>query len=181
VSDPLTYYAEPGLMTTPGPHGDYLDDLPRDIAALCQVVQGILVHVYWAEQYGLAKEDIRRDEVQLRSFADRLERIIELDALPLTATREPGRREVGNCRDYSLLLTAILRHQGTPARARCGFGRYFLPDHYEDHWVCEYWNVGQQRWVLVDAQLDALQREALHIAFDPLDVPREQFVVGGRA
>jgi hypothetical protein len=181
VSDPLTYYAEPGVMTTPGKYSSYLDGLPTDIGALCQVVQGVLIHVFWAEQYGLAREEIRRDEVQLRPVADRLQRIVELDALPLTAVREPARRVVGNCRDFTVLLTTILRHQGVPARARCGFGRYFLPDHYEDHWVCECWNAGQQRWVLVDAQLDALQRQALHIAFDPLDVPREQFVVGGKA
>ena len=34
-----------------------------------------------------------------------------------------------------------------------------MPNHYEDHWVCEYWNADEARWVLVDAQLDALQRE----------------------
>jgi hypothetical protein len=181
MSDPLAYYAEPGVMTTPGSHSSYLDGLPPDVGALCQVVQGVLIHIFWAEQYGLPKEEIRRDEVQLRSTEQRLQRIIELDALPLTAAREPARRVVGNCRDFTVLLTAMLRHQGVPARARCGFGRYFLPDHYEDHWVCEYWNAGQERWVLVDAQLDALQCEALKISFDPLDVPREQFVVGGRA
>ncbi len=181
MSDPLAYYAEPGVMTTPGKYSSYLDGLPADIGALCQVVQGVLIHVFWAEQYGLPKDDIRREETQLRSLEQRLARIVELDALPLTAAREPARRAVGNCRDFSVLLTAILRHQGLPARARCGFGRYFLPDHYEDHWVCEYWNAGEQRWVLVDAQLDALQCAALKIPFDPLDVPREQFVFGGKA
>jgi len=34
---------------------------------------------------------------------------------------------------------------------------------------------------LVDAQLDALQSSALGIPFSPLDVPRDQFIVGGRA
>ncbi len=47
--------------------------------------------------------------------------------------------------------------------------------------MAEYWNASRQRWVLVDAQLDALQCEALKIPFDPLDVPRDQFIVGGRA
>jgi hypothetical protein len=47
--------------------------------------------------------------------------------------------------------------------------------------VCEYWNVDQQRWIMVDAQLDQLQRDSLRIAFDPLDVPPDQFVIGGRA
>jgi hypothetical protein len=181
VTDPLTYYAQPGMMTTLGRLGTYLDGLPTELAALCQVVQGIQIHIFWAEQYGLAKEAIRRDEVQLRSAAGRLQRILELDPRPLAEAREPAQRLVGNCRDFSLLLTAILRHQGVPARARCGFGRYFLPDHYEDHWVVEYWNRSQWRWVLVDAQIDALQREKLHLPFDPLDVPRDQFITGGKA
>jgi hypothetical protein len=45
-----------------------------------------------------------------------------------------AKRLVGNCRDFSTMLCAMLRHQGVPARARCGFGAYFLPNHYEDHW-----------------------------------------------
>jgi hypothetical protein len=79
------------------------------------------------------------------------------------------------------MLTAMLRHQSVPARARCGFGRYFLPNHFEDHWVCEYWNAAENRWVLVDAQLDPLQLSKLDIPFDPLDVPRDEFIVGGKA
>jgi hypothetical protein len=78
-------------------------------------------------------------------------------------------------------LCSILRHQGIPARARCGFGTYFLPDHLEDHWVCEYWNEEKNRWVLVDAQLDQYQCKELNVKFDPNDVPRDQFIVAGEA
>jgi hypothetical protein len=106
---------------------------------------------------------------------------MELDASPLTEPRALEKKLLGNCRDHSLLLTALLRHQGIPARARCGFGAYFMPDHFEDHWVVEYWNQGQSRWVLVDAQLDTLQCDVLKISFDTLDVPRDQFIVGGKA
>jgi hypothetical protein len=35
--------------------------------------------------------------------------------------------------------------------------------------------------VLVDPQLDTRQRELFRIAFDPLDVPRDQFLVAGDA
>jgi len=79
------------------------------------------------------------------------------------------------------MLTSILRYQGIPARARCGFACYFAPDHYEDHWVCEYWNAELQRWITVDSQLDNLQRSVLAVGFDPLDVPRDQFLPGGEA
>ncbi|MGE5223648.1 MAG: transglutaminase-like domain-containing protein, partial [Omnitrophica WOR_2 bacterium] len=90
-------------------------------------------------------------------------------------------RLVGNCRDFSVLLVSMLRYLGIPARARCGFGAYFMPNHYEDHWVVEYWNAKEQRWILVDAQLDELQRNVLQPLFDPFDVPRNQFIVAGQA
>jgi len=106
---------------------------------------------------------------------------MELDPRPLSEPRAPDRRLVGTCRDYAALFAAVLRHHGIPARARCGFGRYFTPGRFEDHWVGEYWNAGERRWVLVDAQIDDLQRQALSLTFDPLDLPREQFVTGGRA
>ena len=47
--------------------------------------------------------------------------------------------------------------------------------------MAEYWNDAQQRWILVDAQLDSFQCDAMKIPFNPLDVPRDQFIVGGRA
>jgi hypothetical protein len=75
----------------------------------------------------------------------------------------------------------MLRQHGIPARARCGFGAYFEAGQYIDHWVCEYWNAVQNRWIMVDAQMDELQSRVLRLPFDPLDVPRDQFIVGGLA
>jgi hypothetical protein len=145
------------------------------------VVQDTTVHIFWAERYGLKLTPERQSEVQLRMLERRLARTLELDPRPLTEVRLLEKKIVGNCRDFSLLLVSMLRHQGVPARARCGFGAYFLPDHYEDHWVAEYWNTAQKRWVLVDAQLDAFQCDVLKVPFDPQDVPRDQFIVGGLA
>jgi hypothetical protein len=87
----------------------------------------------------------------------------------------------GTCRDFTALTVAALRAHGIPARARCGFGAYFSGDTMEDHWVAEYWRSDEHRWVLVDAQIDARQREVFDIGFDLADVPRDQFVVAGRA
>jgi CO dehydrogenase/acetyl-CoA synthase beta subunit len=47
----------------------------------------------------------------------------------------------------------------------CLFGRH----PYHDHWVCEYWARDEQRWVLVDAELDELHRSLLKFDFDPTD------------
>jgi hypothetical protein len=56
-----------------------------------------------------------------------------------------------------------------------------MPDHFEDHWVAEYWDAKQARWMMVDPQLDNFQREALGVTFDTLDMPAGRFVSGGRA
>jgi hypothetical protein len=178
---PQSYYALPGTMTDPRGYASLFDGLPASVPELVEVVQGLLLHIFWAERYGLALPEERQQEVQIRPVDRKLARILELDDRPLAEARPLEKKLVGNCRDFSVVLCAMLRHQGVPARARCGFGTYFLPDHYEDHWVVEYWDAVRGHWVMVDAQLDAFQRQALGIEFDPLDMPPGQFVTGGQA
>ena len=177
----LNYYAQPGPLTDPQDQLHLLRDLPTDIPALVKIVQGVIIHPFWMERYGLARNPEREErETNLRFVAKMLGRIIELIDRPLTTPRDLDRKLIGNCRDHTTLLCTLLRHQGVPARGRCGFGAYFAPNQYVDHWVCEYWNADQRRWIMVDAQLDQLQREVLQITFDPLDVPHDQFISAGR-
>ena len=175
------YYAAPGIMTDPGDYAAHLDPLPCDLPTLVRIVQGLMLHIFWAERYGCKLDEARQSEVNLRTVPQKLKRIFELDDQPLTVARPLERRLIGNCRDFTVMLCALLQHQGIPTRARCGFGTYFMPGHYEDHWVCEYWNAEQERWVMVDAQLDDFQQIALGIRFDTLDLPPGQFVTGGQA
>ncbi|HVP23292.1 MAG TPA: transglutaminase-like domain-containing protein [Conexivisphaerales archaeon] len=179
-TDPLGFYSTQSLMSDPGREALLFDGLPHEVGSLRDVVEGLLIHVFWAGRYGVTLTDERLEEVQLRKVEDKLARIRELDPRPLREARPPGERLVGNCRDFTILLCSMLRHEGVPARARCGFAEYFGANHHEDHWVCEYWSE-EGRWVMVDAQLDALQREHLKMGFDPLDVPEDQFLTAGRA
>ncbi len=181
MNELLEYYATPGPMTDPGPYAAHFDALPTELPALVETLQGLMIHIFWAERYGLHLTDERKEEVNLRRVELQLARLLELDDAPLTEARPYARKLVGNCRDFAVLLIAMLRHQGVPARARCGFGTYFRPGHFEDHWVCEVWDADERRWVLIDPQLDALMLENLPIDFDPLDVPRDRFIVGGQA
>lgn len=155
--------------------------LPRDIAGLAKGLQGLLIHEHMPNLYGITLSDRQRSEPHVRSAWEILERIAVQDARPLTQPRAPGERFAGCCRHYALLLVAILRSKGVAARARCGFGAYFTKGRFVDHWVTEYFDTAQGRWVLVDAQIDARQRALFGIDFDTLDVPRDRFLVAGDA
>lgn len=172
-------YVRQTKVTDPGPVESLYKGLPTDVAGLVQVVQNVFLHIFWAQRYGVTPAEEQQKHVQARLVSRTLEKVIEIDPSPLTVSRPLEKRFFGNCRDHSTLLASMLRHQGVPARARCGFGAYFVPDHYEDHWVCEYWN--GQRWVSVDAQLDGLQWEKLKIDFDTLDMPAGKFVNASEA
>lgn len=181
MTDQFDFYASHGPITDPVEHAILFDGLPTDIPSLCRVVQGLIIHRDFGPLYGVDLSDQRKQDVELRHVSKMLGRIRELDDRPLTEPRPYEKRVVGTCRDFTTLTCSMLRHHGVPARARCGFGAYFNPQSLEDHWVVEYWNADEARWQLVDAQIDALQRDALRLAFDLLDVPRDQFLVAGLA
>jgi hypothetical protein len=178
----LDFYTQPASMTSAGRHAHLFDDLPRDLAALTRVVQGLTVHEYIASDfYGFRIPEDRRSESHLRRVEAMLDRLLEIDARPLSTARPVEKRLVGVCHHHVLFLLAMLRAQGVPARARCGFGTYFNPPFYEDHWVCEYWSGDEARWKLADPQFDDVWIERGKIDHDVLDVPRDRFLVAGDA
>jgi hypothetical protein len=162
-------------MTSLGRHTAAVAALPGDLASLTRVVQGLFIHERWASKYGVDVGD-DPDTVHLRRVEDLLDAVGDR---PLDEPREPAQRVPTMCRGLSVLLVAMLRAHGVEARARSGFATYFIDGWFEDHWVVEY-RSGDQ-WRRADPQLDALQREALGITFDPLDLPAGSFVPGGDA
>jgi len=186
TADALAYYTEYGIISDPGRFGRLYNNLPSDISQLCRISQGLLLHPFWAERYGekLSKERIAQADI--RHVETILARIQEINGDPIEKIRPLNERFVGNCRTFSVLMASMLQSLGIPARARCGFGRYFTSGWYEDHWICEYWShwiceywsEEHHKWIMVDAQLDDFQSQELKIDFDPLDVPRDQFIVG---
>jgi hypothetical protein len=141
----------------------------------------LIIHEMWANAYGFDVPEDRLTDLQARSAVEMTEVIRRLDAGPLSAARSAEQRMVGNCRHFSTLSCALLRRAGIPARARCGFGMYFEPGKYVDHWVTEYWHAGERRWVRIDSQLDAVQRAAITPEFDAEDLPPGPFLPAGEA
>jgi len=175
------FYSTNSYFTDPGDNNVLLEDLPTDVSELVKIIQGLILHVNMTELYGISLSEVRKQEANLRFVSKQLKQIKRLDSSPITITRPFERRLLGSCRDYSVMLCALLRHRGIAARPRCGFATYFKPGLYEDHWICEYWKSNEQRWAMIDAQLDELQKNKFLINFDPLDMPEEKFITGGRA
>lgn len=83
---------------------------------------------------------------------------------------------IGTCRHFATIASGFLRARGIPSRARCGFGTYFLEDCGVDHWITEYWNADQRRWVRVDTE---------HLGKTYVERPEDlavgEFLTGGEA
>ena len=174
------FYAIPGRHTDVTSFGIGA----TDIGEVVEVVQGVLVYDLVAKDlYGVDLAPSQAETVHQRDAKALLDSAQQIDARLLSETRPPETRVGARCNTYSLLTVALLRAVGIPARSRCGFATYFVPGYYEDHWIAEYWDEGQRRWVMVDAQLDATWRRLYGI--DPnLNVVRvdgQEFLTGGHA
>lgn len=173
----LGYYATPGRSSR-------FDEaiVSRDVRHVVAVVQGLLVYdTAAADFYGVELGPEQADAIHERDPARVLELARRLDSRPLEQARPPGRRVGARCDAYSRLTVALLRAAGVPARARCGFASYFVPGWFEDHWVAEFWNADDDRWQVVDAQLDATWRERIGFEGDPFSIAPSEFVPAGTA
>jgi hypothetical protein len=187
----LDFYRTHGPISDPGAYAYLFDDLPGDLPGMVRVVQGLIVHPHATGLYGLPPapdEPIDR----VRFVSGMLAAILDRLDAPLTVERDPGRRLVGNCRQPAVLLVAMLRHRGVPARKRVGFARYLPGPYAEIHEVAQCWDAGEDRWRLVDPGNDdairASQRaffasigQPHRAGYDTLDLGPEDFILAGTA
>lgn len=179
----MDFYLQQTVITNPKQYAKELDVLPEDPKQLLNVVQGLVIHGDLGNLYGFRFSKKQSDEELLRTVPQMLESIFRLDRSSLTVAREPKQRLVGMCRDYALLLISFMRHKKIPARLRVGFANYFESDlMFEDHWLVEYYDTEQQRWIRMDAQIDAIQRKHYGINFDTHDMGTDtDFLLAGDA
>ena len=168
-------WAEPGVFTTiTADVVALVDGLASDPLELCLVAQGLVLLPDLAA--GLALPEERLAERNIRPASRLLRTLRELAGPDLVAERSLDQRVVGTCRHFALLSTALLRHHGHQARARCGFASYFVHDRYVDHWVTEYLEGATGRWMRIDSEI---------LGFDfvarPFDLQPGEFLTGGEA
>jgi hypothetical protein len=145
--------------------------------------------MFWIgeETYGITYERLKAsgrrlcEEFSLSTAEERLAGILALDDRPLSEPRPVGKRSIGCCRDYALMLVSVLRHRGIPARVRTGVALYFVSSEghlIEDHYITEHWNPVEKRWQRTDPQIDRVQRPAVDKGLDTLDLPDGVFLTG---
>lgn len=92
------------------------------------------------------------------------------------------------CRYVSVLVSSILKANGIPCRCRAGWATYISPNRILDHWVNEYWDAKQNRWVRID--LDDLYDQEFSpdshyckngIATGYLDMQPQHYYTGAQA
>lgn len=175
----LDFYRQQTEITDPGDLAGWYADIPDDVAELITLIQNVAMHrdgALW--RFGVMLSDRRYAEGETREVRE----ILAL--LGGFAERPPEDRFGATCRDFCVLLVSMLRHRGVPARVRGGFGNYNwifgAPRLFDDHWVVEYWTA-EHGWRLADAQVGGSAMHDYRIDFDPVDVPRDRFVVAGQA
>jgi hypothetical protein len=151
----LDYYREPGPITCLDRYTEFLNWLTSDTRAICQVVQGLLVHDRWINRYGSPFDPGQVYDSNIAYMEDLLDKAVQLDPRSLALPRAVERRVICCCREFATLFCAMLRFKGIPARSRCGFGRYFGAGWFEDHWICEYWDAARSHWVRADPQYES--------------------------
>jgi hypothetical protein len=165
-----TPYSDPGDLDA--------GDLPEDPGELARLVRGLIIHRGEGERLGYKVPEARlHHDAESRYVTEILRILRERSGKPLPEHRAYEERFIGTCRDFALLHVALLRATGTAARVRGGFGTYFVDGFHEDHWITEY-RLPNGSWRLIDPQVT---HPSYRVDFDPLDVPRDRFVVSGEA
>lgn len=147
------FYTVHDHFTDSGSYASLLAMLPTDPTELLATINNVVMHVWKVRKHHPEWLGERPHDVYTRRIASILARIHSLDSSALTEPRPEENRAIVDCRSFALLLCAILRERGIPARARCGFATYLEETHYQDHWVCEHWSDAEGRWLRTDPDL----------------------------
>ena len=186
----LNHYLKFSQYTDPGLYGHLLKaKLPNDIRQLGLLVRKQLIHRVTLQNGNTgSNSDLRygdmtkvpwyrqpEDDVFPTAVA-MLAELYRRDPRGLVLDRKPEAKLILTCRFTSILMASLLKLKNVPVRVRSGFASYFevegLPSKKsDDHWINQYWNATESRWVTIDVD-GSLET---YIKFDPYDMPSNVF------
>ena len=68
--NPQEFYLTQGQISDPGSYTSELKQLSDDLPVLIKTIQGLMVHLHWAERYGLFLDKARKEEANIRIVQD---------------------------------------------------------------------------------------------------------------
>ncbi len=189
----LRYYRQTSSYTDLGYYKEFARNLPDSIDMLCILQRMQIIHpiaflndpdirgkqdTFWGNMTKVPTTKLMFEDELFPTAISMLSELLRRDA-DYSVDREAKDKLHVTCRGQAILLASILKAKGYPARARSGFAPYIRYDGVNyDHWITEYYNESEARWILVDADLHCPAHE---IDFDLNDMPRDQFLFGAEA
>jgi hypothetical protein len=186
----LQHYRAFGPFTYPGLYQERLvSDLPADIRDVGRLVRLQLIHkmTLYAGRSGHrvnpAYGDVNNvpwyrqgEDDYFPTVAAMLAELYRRDSRGLVADRAVEHKLILTCRFVALLMAAILKARGIAARVRPGYAPYIHPERIEDHWITQYWQESEQRWITIDVDTSFEQRP-----FDAFDMQPTAFEFAAQA
>lgn len=187
-------YLETSVYTYVGMYKDFVLSLPDDIPSIGMLVCDQITHpsMYFTEPSPYLEDTYfgkfasypkhrfkNEDELYITAVA-MIAGILRLDEAGFTKNRDVTKRITVSCRQASVLFSAILKAKGIPCRSRAGFMDFGdVGESYMEHWVNEYWDFNQNRWVLAD--VDGYYEYEQRFGYSQFDLPRRKFVTASEA
>lgn len=179
----LNFYKQTSMYTDLGLYKDFAISLPDNVAKLAKLQRMQIIHPviiennlqdsWWDDLSQVPKTNLVFEDDVLTTAQGMLAELLRRDKNYGVNRKVEDKIHV-ICRGEALLLAAILKAKGIPARVRSGFAEYIRHDGtYYDHWITEYYSIDQKRWILVDADN---QWGDSKINFDLSDIPPEEFL-----
>lgn len=194
LKDILDYYKLTGIYTYAGAYNDYIKTLPDDIPTLGLLVCDQVTHPsmfylpaseylekkYYGKFDSYHDHRFKNEDELFMTTTALMGEIFRLDSRGFTKDKDVNKRVTVSCRQVSVLFSAILKAKGIPCRSRTGFidfgndGSSFI-----EHWVNEYWNEHENRWVLVDS--DGYYEYEGRFGYSQFDLPSHKFIFSSDA
>ena len=187
-------YLETSVYTYAGAYKEFILSLPDDIPSIGMLVCDQITHpsmyftepspyledTYFGEFSSYPKHRFKNEDELYITAVAMIAGILRLDETGFTKNRDVTKRITVSCRQASILFSAILKAKGIPCRSRAGFMDFGdNGDSYMEHWVNEYWDFNENRWILAD--VDGYYEYEPRFGYSQFDLPRRKFVTASEA
>lgn len=187
-------YLETSVYTYVGQYKEFVLSLPDDIPSIGMLVCDQITHpsmyfteplpyledTYFGKFASYPKDRFKNEDELYITAVAMIAGILRLNETGFTKNRDVTKRITVSCRQASVLFSAILKAKGIPCRSRAGFMDFGdVGDSYMEHWVNEYWDFHENRWVLAD--VDGYYEYEQRFGYSQFDLPRRKFVTASEA